>query len=99
MADSKVRKSVLIQEDTHALLMARVKQVNANSADELLRMFLEEEVVRIPLPAVAYKRWTESASEAGFSLSQWVAQRVEAAIQYQADAGTIGRVMGKLFNK
>ena len=93
------RKSILVSEETHRLLMEQSKKVRASSMDELLRHYVEENVIRIPVPQVVQSRWKSVADAAGYSVEQWVVQRVEAAIQYNADPGVIGRALGKLFNK
>lgn len=96
MAAAK-RKSILVSEETHAMLMDYSKKVRASSMDEVLRYFVQEDVIRIPAPKEVSNRWKSVAAAAGYSVEQWVAQRVEAAIQYNADPGVIGRALGKLF--
>jgi hypothetical protein len=75
---------------------SRVHQLAAqlgSSADEAIRVLTDESTVRLPLSPEQYERWHAYAAAAGIPLADWITHRIEAAIQYGTDQGTMGEVL------
>ncbi len=66
------------------------------NADQALGLLLADNVVHVPVPAMALARWRATADASGFPLDQWVAQLVEGYLATRADAGEIRRALDEL---
>lgn len=89
-------KNLRVSLATHRAFTDYQHSVRAKSAEEAMRLLVGEDVLRIAVPGVVRERWQAAADEAGFPLPQWVAQKVEAAIAYQADAHEIRVALDRL---
>lgn len=100
MADGNAQfgpaKNLRVSTTTHRLFTDYQHKVRAKSAEDAMRALLGEDVVRISVPPAVRERWEIEAEEAGFPLEQWIAQRVEAAIAYRADAREIRVALDRL---
>jgi hypothetical protein len=63
------------------------------SAHEAIRLLVDPSTVCLPLSTEQHARWTRYAEAGGIPLAQWVEQRVEAAIQFGTDQGTMAEVL------
>lgn len=71
--------------------MALVDERGQN-VDTVLRHLTDDSTVRIPMMPGQATRWHAAAEEAGMPLPVWVVARVESAMHYGADRGTIERL-------
>lgn len=88
-------KTVRVSRQTHAALhdLANRLSGRAGTADEAIQYLLGMSAVRVPVTDTQRARWAEYAKASGISLAQWVTLRVEAAIQYGNDPGTMHIVL------
>lgn len=63
------------------------------SADGALQAVLDPCTIRVRVSGGQYERWHAYASAAGIPLDKWIEHRVEAAIQYGTDQGTMAEVL------
>ncbi len=92
MTDPTERKSLKVSPSVHSRVHQLATELGA-SAHEAIRVLTDESTVRIPLSTTQHTRWTAYADAAGVPLAEWVTQRVEAAIQYGTDQGTMAEVL------
>jgi hypothetical protein len=82
------RKSMRVSPEVHALVSHLATKLDC-SADEALRHLFHEATVRLDLTDVQRERWQAYADASGVSLAEWIVLRVEAAIQYGCDPGSM----------
>lgn len=85
-------KSLRITVDTHTQVMRWAAHLNG-TADDALRHLLGMSTVRVPISEGQRARWAEAAQESGMSLPEFIAMRVEAAVHYGGDPGTMGLIL------
>jgi predicted HicB family RNase H-like nuclease len=86
------RKSLKVSTRVHS----RVHQVASElstSAAEAIGLLVDPSTVCLPLSPEQHARWTRYAEASGISLAEWITHRVEAAIQYGTDQGTMAEVL------
>lgn len=84
-------KTLRVDLETHEKIMRLAAHLNG-SADDALRHLLGLSTVRVQVSEVQRDRWAEAAAEAGVSLPEFVKLRVESAIQFGFDPGTMGMI-------
>ena len=89
---SPERRSLKVSTAVHSRVHQLATELGA-SADEAIRLLVDSSTVRLPLSTRQHERWTAYADAAGIPLDQWITQRVEAAIQYGTDQGTMADVL------
>jgi hypothetical protein len=62
------------------------------TADGAIRYLLGESTVRVPVTDIQRARWTTQAEHAGVTLAEFVALRVEAAIQFGSDPAMLRQI-------
>lgn len=92
MNNPPARKSFKVSTDVHSRVHQLATQLGA-SADEAIRLLVDESTVRLPLSTAQHERWTAYADAAGIPLAEWITHRVEAAIQFGTDQGTMAEVL------
>lgn len=90
------RKSIKVSPEIHEAVH-RLSTAHGVSADETIRSLLNVSTVAPRLPLYLSEgqlaRWSAYAEAAGMSVEDWVVARVEAAIQYGIDPGTMHDVL------
>lgn len=86
------RKSLKVSPDVHSRVHQLATELGA-SAQEAIRLLVDPSTVRLPLSTQQHERWTAYAQAAGIPLAEWITHRVEAAIQYGTDQGTMAEVL------
>jgi len=86
------RKSLKVSPDVHLAVHQLATQLGA-SAQEAIRLLVDPSTVRLPLSTEQHERWTSYAEASGVPLDQWITYRIEAAIQYGTDQGTMAEVL------
>jgi hypothetical protein len=66
------------------------------TADDALRALLGMSTVRVPVTDIQRARWAQAAEEAGVSLEDFVEMRVEAALAFGFDPGTMGLIFQRV---
>jgi hypothetical protein len=89
-------KTLRVSVDTHARLMQYMRTMRLRSVDEAISMFLDDKVLRIPLPDVVHERWADAADKLGYPMDKWVAQIVEAHLSYGSSPARIQLLMTSL---
>ena len=79
MTNPTDRKSVKLSTGVHSAVHRLAQELGA-SADEAIRLLVDESTVRLPLSPKQHARWTAHAQAAGVPLAEWVTQRIEASI-------------------
>lgn len=92
MTNPPDRRSLKVSTGVHSAVHQLATQLGA-SADEAIRLLVDPSTVRLPLSTTQHERWTAYADAAGIPLAAWIEQRVEAAIQYGTDQGTMHAVL------
>lgn len=92
MNNPPARRSLKVSTDVHSRVHQLATQLGA-SADEAIRLLTDASTVRLPLSTVQHEKWTRYAEAAGIPLAEWIIHRVEAAIQYGTDQGTMTEVL------
>lgn len=92
MDESPARRSVKLSTPVHSAVHRLATELG-KSADAAVQMLLDPSTVRLPLSTTQHERWTSYADAAGVSLAEWITLRVEAAIQYGSDPGTMHLVL------
>lgn len=83
------RTSVSVTRTTRDRLKSYMHTVHADSMEEAIEALLSENVIRIPIPPASFQRWKSAAEGAGYTVDQWVAQRVETALTFGLDPTTV----------
>lgn len=86
MATPPSTKTARFSPENHTALMALADQIEG-TADDALAHLLGQSTIRIPISDVQRARWEHAAEQAGVSVEQFVAMRVEAAMAYNGDPG------------
>lgn len=86
------RKTFKVSTDVHSAVHRLATTLGA-SADEAIRLLVDPSTVRLPLSTEQHATWTRYADAAGIPLAEWITHRVEAAIQYGTDQGTMTEVL------
>lgn len=86
------RKSLKVSTDVHSRVHQLATELG-ESAQGAIRVLTDPSTVRLPLSTTQHERWTAYAQAAGIPLAAWIEQRVEAAIQYGTDPGTMHLVL------
>lgn len=86
------RKSLKVSPDVHSRVHQLATELGA-SAQGAIRLLVDPSTVRLPLSTTQHERWTAYAEAAGIPLTEWITHRVEAAIQYGTDQGTMAEVL------
>lgn len=92
MAETADRRSLKVSTPVHSAVHHLATQLG-KSADEAIRLLVDPSTVRLPLSTTQHERWTAYAQASGIPLADWITQRVEAAIQYGSDPGTMHLVL------
>jgi hypothetical protein len=92
MTNPTERKTLKVSPDVHSRVHLVATELGA-SAHEAIRVLTDPSTVRLPLSPVQHERWTRYADAAGIPLAEWITHRVEAAIQYGTDQGTMAEVL------
>lgn len=92
MEETPARRSVKLSTPVHSAVHQLATQLG-KSADEAVRLLVDPSTVRLPLSTTQHQRWTSYADAAGVPLADWITQRIEAAIQYGSDPGTMHLVL------
>ena len=92
MTNPPARKTFKVSTDVHSRVHQLATDLGA-SADEAIRLLVDPSTVRLPLSTAQHERWTAYAEAAGIPLAEWITHRVEAAIQYGTDQGTMAVVL------
>lgn len=88
-------KTIRVRLETHKRLMDLAERLDG-SADDALAHLLGTSTVRVPVSDIQRQRWSEAAYTAGVSLPDFVKMRVEAALQWGGDPGTLGVIYDQL---
>lgn len=101
MADEKEQvkgpaKGIRVSTQTHALIKRYMHRIHADSMEAALSNLLGENVIHIPMPPEVMERWESEAKASGFSLPQWVAQRVEGYLANRSYAGEVRAALNEL---
>jgi hypothetical protein len=86
------RKSIKVSKGVHSRVYEVADSLGA-SAHEAIRILTDPSTVCLPLSTPQHERWNAYAEAAGIPLAAWIEQRVEAAIQYGSDPGTMHLVL------
>lgn len=92
MTNPTDRKSLKVSTPVHA----RVHQVASElgrSAHEAIGLLVDPSTVCLPLSPEQHAEWTRYAEASGIPLAEWITHRIEAAIQYGTDQGTMIEVL------
>lgn len=81
-------KSLRVSTEVHERVMA-IADERGWSVDMVIRHLTDESTLRIQMMPGQHVRWEEGAAAAGMPLPVWVVARVEAAMHYGSDRGTI----------
>jgi hypothetical protein len=92
MTDPTERKSLKVSAPVHQRVHQVANDLGA-SAHEAIRLLVDPSTVCLPLSTQQHERWTRYAEAAGIPLAEWITHRVEAAIQYGTDQGTMAEVL------
>ena len=92
MTDPTERKSLKVSPDVHSRVHQLATELGA-SAQGAIQILMDPSTVRLPLSTTQHERWTRYADAAGIPLAEWITHRVEAAIQYGTDQGTMAEVL------
>ncbi len=92
MPSTAGRKSVKVSTEVHSRVHQLATELGAN-ADEAIRLLVDPSTVRLPLSPEQHARWTAYADASGIPLATWIEHRIEAAIQYGTDQGTMAEVL------
>lgn len=84
-------KQLRVSLDTHTRIHNLAAKLNG-TADTAIRHLLGESTVRVPVSDLQRARWTFQADRAGLALPEFVALRVEAALQYGSDPAMIRQI-------
>jgi hypothetical protein len=84
-------KQLRVSLDVHERVMRLATGIKG-TADDALRALLGMSTVRVPVTDIQRARWAEAAAEAGVSLEDFVEMRVEAALAFGFDPGTLGLI-------
>jgi hypothetical protein len=84
-------KQLRVSLETHEKVMRLAAGIKG-TADDALRALLGMSTVRVPVTDIQRARWAEAAAEDGVGLEDFVEMRVEAAVQYGFDPGTLGLI-------
>lgn len=88
MTSPSERKTMQVSTDVHASVYELAQELGL-TADGVLRRLLDKSSVHIPLSGVQRERWEKAAQFAGVPLDQFIVLRVEAALEYGTDPGTM----------
>lgn len=89
-------KGIRVSPETHAAIRRYMHKIHADSMDEALSALVGESTIHIPMPPEVMTRWEAEAQSSGFSLPQWVAQRVEGYLANRAYAGEVRAALNEL---
>lgn len=87
----KGHKQLRVSDDTHNRVH-NIADMLKGTADDAIRYLLGAATVRVPVTDIQRTRWAREADRAGVGLPEWVAMRVEAAIQYGTDPSTCRQI-------
>jgi len=86
------RKSLKVSAPVHSRVHQVANELGA-SAHEAIRLLVDPSTVCLPLSPEQHARWTSYAQASGIPLAEWIEHRIEAAIQYGTDQGTMAEVL------
>lgn len=81
-------KTLKVSAETHKAVHDLAHRLGG-SADDALQLLIGESTVRIALSEIQRQRWVEAAAAVGVGVGEFVKNRVEAALQYGSDPGTM----------
>ena len=81
-------KSLKCSTEVHEVIMRLVDDRGTN-VDSVLRELTDPATVRIPMMPGQRERWDDAAGRTGMPLPVWIVTRVEGALLYGADRGSI----------
>lgn len=84
-------KTVRVSTQTHAALHRLADDLNG-TAEDALQHLMGATTVRIPVSDAQRARWTQAAEAAGMPLSEFVAARVESAVQFGCDQKLVRQI-------
>ena len=82
------RRTIQVSEETHGRIHDLAERLDI-TADEAVRRLFDMSAVPLHLSDCQRQRWQAYADASGVSLAQWIILRVEAAIQYGCDQGSM----------
>lgn len=88
MTTPDTTKTIRVSPETHRRIFDLAERLGG-TADEALARLLDESTVRIQLSETQRKRWSEAANGIGVSIPEFAMLRVEAALQFGTDPGTM----------
>lgn len=88
-------KQLRVSLNTHERVMRLAAHLNG-TADDALRHLLGLSTVRVPVSDIQRERWIEAARIAGVSLPEFVEMRVEAALAFGFDPGTMAVIRDRV---
>lgn len=84
-------KSLRVSTEVHERVMALADERGC-SVDMAVRHLTDESTLRIPMMPGQRDRWAKAAAATGMPLPVWAVARVEAALHYGSDRGTIEKL-------
>ncbi|MFJ2307664.1 hypothetical protein [Streptomyces sp. NPDC087787] len=88
-------KTVRVSLEMHKAVHDLADRING-TADDAIRHLLDENTIRVPVTTAQRKRWQEYADASGVSIARFIMMRIEAALQYGMDPGTMHLAMDHL---
>lgn len=84
-------KNIRVSDEVHARIQRLAAELNC-SHNAAIAFMLSSDFVRVPVDADKRRRWKAAADAAGQYLGEFIAARVDCAIQTGADPGVLRRV-------
>lgn len=91
-------KSIRVSPEIHERLQRLSVGLNNANMNATIAWLLSPSMVRINLTPEQLQRWKASAQATGQNVSTFVESRVEAALMYGADPGTLRRVHDMVYS-
>lgn len=84
-------KTIKVSAETHRQIHDLAARLGG-SADDALGHLLDASTIRVPVSDIQRERWSGAAAHAGVSLPEFIRMRVEAALTYGTDPGTLNMI-------
>jgi hypothetical protein len=91
-------KSVRVSPEIHERLQRLSAGLNNANMNDTIAWLLSPSMVRVNLTPEQLERWKRSAQATGQNINAFVESRVEAALMYGADPGTLRRVHDMVYS-
>lgn len=85
-------KTVRVSESVHARLQNIVDTTGCSTHNEAISLLLSTKTVHVHLSERQRERWEAAAADSGMTLNNFVASRVEAAMAFGVDPGSLRRI-------